>query len=322
MSDKTIKHFVFSRFFTLQRADYPHNVLDVDFLLKQLPLAKNMLRSLENQTNKNFEMIFLVNPKFFEEPKYEFIFSTLQGYTTLPLRFVKFNRDTIFYRNKEGAWDFYIDNQNTEYIDILKAARDDYDFVITTKIDFDDFIFKDAVADTQNKINQCDTLFAYGYNRGYEYIYGELYPFCYTWNGEGHHSIFQSLILSSSFAKKIPCLLVYDFWHNRIIPQLKVFLEKYNVNFSENMVLLNTSTNAFIYFRHDFSTEHKKSKKVKLHIPEKKFLTTADITKKQLKEEFGFFYELNSIKDYDYLITKKQLEEDFEAFYALNYSLK
>ena len=69
-SDKKIKHFVVSRFFPVQRKEFPHNILDVDFLLKQLSLAKNMLRSLENQTNKNFESVFVANPKFFEDPKY------------------------------------------------------------------------------------------------------------------------------------------------------------------------------------------------------------------------------------------------------------
>ena len=93
-SDKKIKHFVVSRFFPFQRKEFPHNILDVDFLSKQLPLAKNMLRSLENQTNKKFELVFIANPKFFDDPKYEFIFSTLRDSTTLPLKFIKWSEVT------------------------------------------------------------------------------------------------------------------------------------------------------------------------------------------------------------------------------------
>ena len=42
MSDKTIKHFIFSRFFPKQDPKYPYDVLDVNFLSTQVVLAKNI----------------------------------------------------------------------------------------------------------------------------------------------------------------------------------------------------------------------------------------------------------------------------------------
>ena len=64
MSGKRIKHFIVTRFFPKQNRNYPHNVLDVEFLQKQLVLAKNnFFVSLANQTNTNFEIVVITNPK-------------------------------------------------------------------------------------------------------------------------------------------------------------------------------------------------------------------------------------------------------------------
>lgn len=286
MADKTIKHFVFSRFFPFQRGNFPYNVLNVDFLSKQLPLAKNMLRSLENQTNKNFDLIFRVNSKFCDNPKYEFVFSELKNSTTLPLTFI---------RGGGGLFDV---ESSGEFLPLLKVALNEYDFVITTRMDFDDFVYKGAVADTQNKSAECEDILAYGYNKGYTHIYDELYSrVCTWWKETGHESVFQSLILKSSCVKKLPYFIVEKFDHPRIKPQLKTFVEKNGLQFSEGMFQENSVTNAFIYVRHAFSQEQLavhggKPYNVSGKIP----LTTADITKQQLEDEFGFFYDLKSIK--------------------------
>ena len=89
MANPTIKHFIFTRFFPFQDPKFPHNIFDVAFLKSQLPLTRNILGSLENQTNKNFELFFRLHEKFFSNEKYKFIFATLQDSTTLPLKFVK-----------------------------------------------------------------------------------------------------------------------------------------------------------------------------------------------------------------------------------------
>lgn len=280
MSDKTIKHFVFSRFFPRQDPKYPYDVLDVDFLSKQLIIANNMLRSLENQTNKNFDLVFIANPMFFDNPKYEFIFSTLQASTALPLTFT--TRENI--------------------PRLVKEAYKKYDFVIQSRMDFDDFIYKDAVEDTQCKIEECKNILVYGYCNGYTYVYNELYLDYRPCNGIGHYAILQSMILNSSFAKKIPFISSYSFDHAKIKNKLKDFFEKNNIAFSENMFQQNMSANAYIYFRHEFShynlinRSKMKTPPEQQKISERKKLTTEDITKKQLEDEFGFFYDLNSIK--------------------------
>lgn len=277
---KTIKHFVFSRFFNFEDPKYPHDIYDVVFLTKQLLLAQNMLKSLENQTNKNFDLVFIVNPKFFDNPKYEFIFQALQYATTLPLKFIKVN----------------------ELPSLVKDAYEKYDFVIQSRMDFDDFIFKDAIADTQNKVNECENMLIYGYCRGYTFIYNELYPDYRLCDGIGHYAILQSLILNSSFAKRIPFINPFSFDHAKIKRMAKTFFEKHGIEFSESMFQQNTSANAYIYFRHEFShynlVNHSKMKTPpdQPKIADRKKMTTKDITKKQLAEQFGFHLKLNSIE--------------------------
>lgn len=301
-SDKKIKHFIFSRFFTYQRVGFPYNVLEVDFLSKQLPLVKNMLKSLENQTSKNFELIFLTNPEFFYDPKYEFIFSTLRSYTVLPINFIKFTGDTLSYQDSKvkGLWKFK-ENKNVELGNLIASALNDYDFVITTKMDFDDFVFKDAVIDTQSKVNECNSILAYGYNKGLEYIYGELYPRTdFLWKGRGHIGIFQSLILKSSSVENYPFLSVQNFWHDCIKIQLEQFLKNNGIEFLKDMFQQNFSTCAYIYLRHEFSQEHlvkSRGKPLQSKVSKQPPLTAKYITKEQLKSDFGFDgYELNSIK--------------------------
>lgn len=76
---------------------------------------------------------------------------------------------------------------------------------------------------------------------------------------------------------------------------MKDFLEKNGVEFKEDMFQQNFSMKAFIYFRHEFAQELLVTNST-LKLPNKGKLTTADITKKQLEDQFGFTLELNSIK--------------------------
>ncbi len=284
MDDCKIKHFVIIRFFPKQFPDYPHDVFDVDFLSKQLILAKNAMASLNNQTNKNFEVVFVANEKFFSDEKYEFIFSTLKASTKLPIEFVK-AVDTSNMYAKSGLKD------------LLKAAFDEYDYVIQTRMDFDDFVYKDAVADTQDKVSDCENVLAYGYCNGYKYVNGELYRYHSTFNEIGCKSAFMSLILKSSFAKTLPFLSVYSFRHDEFKTYLQKFLEKHGVKFSDKMFRQNTSTAAFLYYRHNLSLYNWiKTGSGKISTPKESPFTTADITKAALKDEFGFFLELKSIE--------------------------
>lgn len=279
MPEKTIKHFVIIRFFTLYDPKYPYDIYDVNFLSQQIILARNALSSLENQTNKNFEVIFMANDRFFSEPKYEIIFSSLKNSTSLPLTFIK----------------------KGDLEPLIKKALNEYDYVIQSRMDFDDFTYKDAVAVAQSKINECESILAHGYCKGYIYKNCELYNFFHMSNGIGFVAVLMSLILKSSFAKNLPFIGIYSFRHGRYKTRMQRFLKKNKVEFSESMFQQDISTKAYIYFRHEFShwvLSHNKNGKesTPTEKPIRQGLTTADITKKQLEEKFGFFHKLNSIE--------------------------
>lgn len=274
-AEKRIKHFIEIRFFPSQDANYLYNVLSVKFLKPQIALANNLLKSFENQTNKNFELVFLTNPAFFDNPKYEFVFSELKKATTLPLTFVKAGTMKT----------------------LLRPAFDEYEFVIQSRMDFDDFIYKDAIDDTQSKINECNGVLFYGYCKGYMYYNGELCHYGNLFNGNGHPSVLQSLIMKSSFAKKLPTFTPYSGGHIRFKVDMKKFLEKCGVKFSEDMFQQNTTTDAFIYYRHNFShntlIRNLNFKKVMARY---NLTPVEDVTKEQLEEQFAFYHKLNSIE--------------------------
>lgn len=281
MADKTVKHFVIVRFFERKVAGYVHDIFDVNFVSRIVLLAKsNLLSSLENQTNKNFEVIFLVNDIYLSDEKYGFIFTELQDGITVPLKFMK----------------------SVELRQRIIEAYDDYDFVIQSRMDYDDFVYKDAVADTQSKINECERVLFYGYNKGYVYFNEELYSFydLYKNKGMGHSAVFQSLMLKSEFAKKLPYKNVYNLSHSKAKLSLKDFLEKNSVEFAENMFQQNTTANALIFFRHNITETNKGKPFTETEPPprvnEKKKLVSETVTKKEIEEEFGFHYELKSIK--------------------------
>lgn len=278
MSGATVKHFVIVRFFERKIAGYIHDIFDVDFVTERVILAKkNLLSSLENQTNKNFEIIFLVNDKYLTDEKYGFIFTELQDGITVPIKLMKSN--TVKQR--------------------IRDAFNDCDFVVQSRIDYDDFVYKDAVADTQAKVDNCKDILFYGYCKGYTYFNGDLYTFPVPhYSSNGQMSVFQSCILESSFGKKIPYIGVLSFMHTKVKPDLKNFLEKNGFEFRDDMYRKNVSANAFIWFRHDATWSNRGNPFVELpkSITRNGVIIDTDITKKQLEDDFAFHYDLNSIK--------------------------
>ena len=276
MADQTVKHFIIMRFFPKQDINYLYNVLHKGFLIKQLNLAvNNGLKSLENQTDKNFEIVFYVNDKLFVDESYKFIFSTLRDAVTVPVRFPK--------RGEYKTW--------------VQEAYDKYDFVIQSRMDFDDFLHKDAIADTHEKIDECENILLYGYCKGYLYSDGTLRHMFYPSRGIGHHSILQSEIWKSSFAPKLPFFDSYFSGHHRAKQKLKEIVEQSGVEFSESMFQQNTTMDAFIYFRHEFShfiISHNGAPDT--WIVDQGEVTAEEITKKQLAEDFGFAHVLKSIE--------------------------
>ena len=281
LQGKTFKHFVIVRFFPYQDATFTQDIFNMDFISQQILLAKNnCLKSLENQSNKNFEIVFLANEKYFANKKFDVIFNELKDATSLPVKFIKCTNRYF---------------EKSELPALINAAYDEYDFVIQSRIDLDDFIYKDAVTDTQNKIEDCDSILVYGYCRGYSYFKEKIYPYHKDWHRRGHPGILQSLIVKSSVAKNLPFVSIYSFKHTNVKREMKEFLNANGLVFSENMFRQNTAIDAYIYFRHDFSYTNKGLpflSELPKSVQGKTNLTDKEITKKQLEDEFGFHYDV------------------------------
>mgnify|MGYP002624488085 CR=1 FL=1 len=104
-----------------------------------------------------------------------------------------------------------------------------FDVLITTRIDYDDIIYYDAVNDVRKSINMNKPILLYGYNRGILYFEktGKYYDFYRTYKNQGCMSIFASLIIVLN--KVNDTYIVYDLiTHTRI---RKVLLQNVIPNF-------------------------------------------------------------------------------------------
>jgi hypothetical protein len=79
----------------------------------------------------------------------------------------------------------------------VKKISSGFDILITTRIDYDDRIYYDAVNDVRKAVNINRPMILYGYNRGVYYFEseGKYYDYYNNWRNKGAHSIFLSLIL-------------------------------------------------------------------------------------------------------------------------------
>ena len=85
------------------------------------------------------------------------------------------------------------------YKDLNKQVKNitkGFDILITTRIDYNDIIYYDAVNNVRKAINMNKPMILYGFNRGFYYYEsnGKCYEF-YLKSKDGAHSIFTSLII-------------------------------------------------------------------------------------------------------------------------------
>ena len=107
----------------------------------------------------------------------------------------------------------------------MKNITKGFDVLITTRIDYDDMIYYDAVNDVRKAVNINKPLLLYGYNRGIMHFESEhkSCDFYFPYGNVGVWSIFTSLIIILN--KVNDTYIVYDLGvHTQI---RKTILEKY-----------------------------------------------------------------------------------------------
>ena len=267
-----IKHFIIVRFLCSPNLGFGEKIFDKNFIEKNVNITfKYLIQSLNNQTNKNFEVIYLLNEKH-------------------DINFI----NKLFYKKIKQ-----IDNFNINFIkryelkNYISNNIKGYDICITTRIDCDDLINCNAVADVQNlciKQNFYPVILC-GYNYGYRmYDDKRIYDAKYIYqNYRGFISIFISAITyldknNNNFIN------IYDLGpHHDCGNNLKELYNKLNISYKDCdiiHILDNKNDKSFVYNRYNSS-----SSSIIQNINEK---TTEhseyihNINKQKFKDLFGF----------------------------------
>ena len=147
----------------LHREDYIQNGIRV--------MKKYLFDSLENQECKNFIWVLMIGDNT-DIDKIKTLFDFNNSFESI-----------ILYKKDINNY--------------LRNISKGFDILITTRIDYDDRIYYDAVNDVRKVININKPILLYGYNNGVIYyeFNNKYYEFNMNYNNEGVMSIFVSLIL-------------------------------------------------------------------------------------------------------------------------------
>ena len=175
-SDSKIRiiHIIITRFM-IKFTSYKHffkKLYEEDYILNGIRVMKTYLfPSLENQSCKEFKWVLMLG----DEANITYIKSLLD---------VKNSFESIVIYKKDIKY-------------FIRNITKGYDILITTRIDYDDRIYYDAVNDVRKAINIYKPMIVYGYDSGLNYYEKDntYYEFNYSYYNQGVMSIFVSLIV-------------------------------------------------------------------------------------------------------------------------------
>lgn len=239
-----VKHILLVRFFPFQIKGFIYDTKDALFLKKQAKIFKtNLLSTLENQTNKDFVVVIIVNRETYERQETKDIINDLKESSPFETEILPcFDDGTI-----NGF------TRDPKYIEYLTTSMDGVDYLIESRTDFDDFVHKDASLVTKQIVEKSPKgLFYHGYCKGLTYVNDkEMYLFDYFTDGQkrsGHWAIFTSIIINCKDMINKPFMSIYGFNHgNPKGPFTKYGLD----NGIETTLIQDDLDDAFIYIRHD-----------------------------------------------------------------------
>ena len=197
-----IMHLIITRFLIIFYGKYgfPNKLYRKDYITNGIKVMKKyLIPSLENQSCKNFTWILMLGNK---------------ANITYVKSLINFNNSF------ESKIIYQKDIKN-----YVKNITKGFDVLITTRIDYDDMIYYDAVNDVRKAVNINKPLLLYGYNRGIMYFESEFKScdFYFPYGNVGVWSIFATLILVLN--KVNDTYIVYDLGDHTQIR--KTVLEKY-----------------------------------------------------------------------------------------------
>ena len=226
-----IIHIIITRFFLkfYRQYGYPKNLYRKEYIPNGIRVMKKYLfPSLENQSCKNFIWVLMLG----KEANISYVKSLLNLNNSF--------KSIVIYEK-------YLKN-------FIRNITRGFDVLITTRIDYDDEIYYDAVNDVRKAIYINKPMILYGYNRGvYYFETNNKYYDYYYGNKDGVWSVFISLIIVLN--KVNDTYTVYDLGHHAFI--IKKLIKEYK---SYGMKILNyepaifdDGDPKFIYVRQKYS---------------------------------------------------------------------
>ena len=242
-SKKRIIHLIMTRFSIPLLNNFKRIIYTKEYILNGIRVMKKyLIPSLENQSCKNFTWILIIG----NEVNITFI-KFLTNFNN------SFKKDIIFLKDVKN----YVRN-------ITKG----FDVLITTRIDYDDRIYYDAVNDVRKVINMNKPAILHGYKRGVYYyeFNGKYYDFYRTYRNEGAMSIFLSLITVLNKVNDIFTihdLITHAHVRNKFLQKYKSFGIK-ELNYEP--AIFDSGEPKFVWVRQKYSGSLHTSKKEKLKL--------------------------------------------------------
>lgn len=228
-----IKHYIIIRFYCIDMYNIGlDKLLNNESLLNAANVfEKYTLKSLENQTNKNFEIILMIhNDINYEHVAIKYLINIKSN--------IKIN--IIKYKDVNN---FIINNLNDEK------------YLITTRMDHDDLIYNGAVEEIQNKCYKNIDCYYNGYDKLITMVnndYINVYKFYPNYKGNGSIGIFQSLIINREKINKLITILNLGN-HTKQKENFKLIFINNNLTYKEEYFNINHLEDSSIYVKHDFN---------------------------------------------------------------------
>ena len=247
-----IRHLIITRFMMEfpDRKKFKKIMFTEDYIKNSIRVMKKYLfPSLENQSCKDFIWILKIG----NDADIDHIKSLLNF-------------------NKKFKSNYIYEKDLKNYV---RDSSKGYDILITTRIDYDDRIYYNAVNDARKQIDINKPVFLHGYNKGLYYFEGlDKYSIFYDDNDKGFMSIFISLIVN---LKKVnDTINVYDLGlHGLVKKNLLEIYKSYGIKeINYDPGFADISGNKFIWVRQSYSGSFFKNE----HYPKRKKLFDFNLT--------------------------------------------
>ena len=260
------KHFIITRFLCINFNHTNEELFSDAWLQNAFKLTKShFIPTLENQTNRNFEVVFLIHDD------------------------IPFEKVEALERINTSVRSHIIRSKNLD--GFLNTYKDKTDLLITSRLDYDDNIHKSVVDDIQRyAIENFDKITIYGLNLGSTIKDGEFTAYKrdipkYEGN-QGYFSIMETLILPSNMCESY--FSIYKLGnHTNVIPYLRENAESLGIQKLNNDFFHKDTSDEikYLWVRHDMSQSvmangiwHTSDEKVSLN----------------LKDDFGYQPHIDS----------------------------